>query len=104
MSSQAPASLNRRTLAGVSVLTRSSGASPRGVETSGRGALSSTSTLRPSVRGLLPAALPHDCCLHRAECSTSVCILRGELLPQARQSGHIDKCSSSDMKAGICLR
>ena len=57
MSSQAPASLNRRTLAGVSVLTRSSGVSPKGAETSGRGALSSTSTLRPSVNGLLPAAI-----------------------------------------------
>ena len=55
MSSHAPASLNRRTLAGVSVLTRSSGALPRGAETSGRAVLSSTSTLRPSVKGLLPA-------------------------------------------------
>lgn len=58
MSSHAPDSLKRRTLAGVSVLTRSSGASPKGVETSGRGALSSKSTFRSSVKGFFPAAVP----------------------------------------------
>ena len=79
MSSQAPASLNRRTLAGVSVLTRSSGASPRGAETSGRGALSSTSTLRPSVKGLFPTAILQTLCMLLGE--ERWCIGRSPWLP-----------------------
>ena len=75
MLSQAPDSSNRRTLAGVSVLTRSSGGSAPGAEISGKGTLSTTSTLNSSVTGLLPAVFHVRAqeCIVTPRCSPTWC-------------------------------